>query len=150
MNLRSIVALAFAATVAFGMAAAATPVLGGPDSDGTAPAAPKTATTATTATTVVKTAPADPAANTVAAKAWAIVSPPGAPSRPVPTWVRPPQPGHAAARRDAPPPRSRRHHARTHARPAVGRANERQVAGGRTNPEKRGAAVGDRTRRQRG
>lgn len=105
MNLRTIVALAFAATVAFGMAAAATPVLGGPDSDGTAPAAPKTATTATT---VVKTAPADPAANTVAAKAWAIVSPPGAASRPVPTWVRPPQPGHAAARRDAPlPPPSR-------------------------------------------
>jgi hypothetical protein len=148
MNLRSIVALAFAATVAFGMAAAATPVLGGPDSDGTAPAAPKTATTATTA---VKTAPADPAAaNTVAAKAWTIVSPPGAPLRPVPTWVRPPQPGHAAARRDTPPPRSRRHHARTHRRPAAGRANERQVAGGRTNPEKRAAAVGHRTRRQRG
>jgi hypothetical protein len=112
MNLRNVVALGFAAAVAFGMAAAATPVLGGP-SGAAAPVAPKTATTATT---VVKTAPtALTASNTAAEHAWVIVSPPGVPSRPMPTWVQPTRPRPAAQHRDVRPVRShRRHHPTTH------------------------------------
>jgi hypothetical protein len=123
MNLRNVVAVAFAATVAFAMAGAAT--LLSPDADSAAPPAARSATgkppaaARTTVSTAARSAlDAPEVTNAMTASAsWAIASPPG-----VSLWPMPPG----------------------------GPADERSVTGEGTNPERPQHAVGHRRRMPRG
>jgi len=123
MNLRNVVAVAFAATVAFAMAGAVT--LLSPDADSAAPPAargatgkPPAAVTTPVSTTARGALDAPEVTNAMTASvSWAIASPPGAS-----LWPTPPG----------------------------GPADERSVTGGGTNPERPQDAVGHRGRMPRG
>ena len=128
MNLRNVVAVAFAATVAFAMAGAVT--LLSPDADSAAPPAargatgkPPAAVTTPVSTTARGALGAPEVTNAMTASvSWAIASPPGASLWPMPPTA---QPGHTAqpANPGHPLPPGRphrhpRHHVRRARRPA--------------------------------